>query len=401
VTARRGLAGAALVALAAAWLAAALYLWRTSVPELDLDGLDPRRYFGAEELDETADYERFLHIDYALADLVLLIVLGLYAWRGAAFTRESAAGRIGTGMLLGMLGFALVWLAQVPFQMAALWWDRRHDVTDMNYVELLFLNWFALGAEFLFLCFALLVVMGFAGPLRDRWWIAGAPVFVGLGVLFAFLFPYLATTEQRPLEGELGRKAKRLAAQQGVSDIEVRVETWSDVTDAPNAYAAGLGPSRKVVLWDTLLDGRFDDEEVEVVLAHEFAHHSRNHLWKAAGFFALFAFPGAFIVARLTQRRGGMRVPEAVPLSLFVLVVLELAAQPIFNEHSRRQEAEADWVALESTRRPEAAEELFESFTDYTMEQPNPPTWAYVWQNTHPSVMERIAMAEAWQERRR
>ncbi|MGI9111807.1 MAG: hypothetical protein ACR2GT_06390 [Gaiellaceae bacterium] len=45
-------------------------------------------------------------------------MLALYAWRGAGFARESAAGRIGTGMLLGMIGLALVWLSQVPFRLA-------------------------------------------------------------------------------------------------------------------------------------------------------------------------------------------------------------------------------------------------------------------------------------------
>lgn len=401
---RSGLVVAGLLALAVAWAAAAWYLWRTEVPRgLELDGVDPSRYFGEEELDETAGYERFVRIDYALADLVLVIVLGLYAVGGARFMRESAAGRIGTGMMLGMLGLALVWLVQVPFGIAALWWDRRHDVTDQGYVDWLFQDWFLLGVEFLFLCLALLIVMGLAGPLRDRWWVAGAPAFVGLGVLFAFLLPYLVSSELRPLsradEQPLARDAERLAREQGVPDIEVRVEEVSQYTDAPNAYAAGLGPSRKVVLWDTLLLGDFERREVRFVLAHEFAHHSRDHLWKGVGWYALFAFPGAFLVARLTRRRGGMRVPEAVPVGLFAVVVLELAAQPIFNELSRRHEAEADWVALETTRDPGASKRLFEQFTEATLEQPNPPTWAYLWQNTHPSVMERIAMAEAWEAR--
>ena len=328
-------------------------------------------------------------------------MLALYAWRGAVFTRESSAGRIGTGMLLGMLGFAFVWLVQVPFDLVALWWDRRHGVADMGYVELLFLDWVLLGAEFVFLCLALLIVMGLAGPLRDRWWIAGAPAFVALGLLFAFVYPFAASTEAEPLEGPLAREAKRLAAEQDVADVEVRVERMSDLTDAPNAYAAGLGPTRKVFLWDTLLDGRFDDDQVEVVIAHEFAHHAREHLWKGLAFYGLFALPGAYLIARATRRRGGMRAPEAVPLGLFVLVALQLAAQPIFNEHSRRHEAEADWLALQSTRNPDAARELFEGFAEFTLEQPNPPTWVYLWQNTHPSVMERLAMIEAWRARRR
>jgi len=387
--------------LAAGWAAAAWYLWRTEVPSLDLDGLDPARYFGSTQLDETADYETFVRVDYMLADVALVAVLAVYAWRGARLTRESAAGRIGTGMLLGMLGLAIVWLVQVPFGLAALWWDRRHDVSDQGYVEWLLEDWWLLGSEFLFISLALLIVMGLAGPLGDRWWLLGAPAFVGLGLLFAFLFPILSSPGLEPLDDPvIAAEARRLAAQQGVSDIEVRVEPVSAYTDAPNAYAAGLGPTRKVVLWDTFLDGRFRDGEIRVVLAHEFAHHSRDHIWKWLGWYALFALPGAFIVARVTRRRGGMRAPEAVPLGLLAVVVLQFLAQPLANEFSRRQEAEADWVALEATRDPESARRLFEQFTHLTLQQPSPPTWSYLWLDTHPTVMERIAMAEAWRARR-
>lgn len=391
-----------LVPLAAGWAAAAWYLWRTGVPSgLDLPDLEPSRYFRPGELDETADYETFVRVDYMLADVALLVVLAVYAWRGARLTRESAAGRIGTGMLLGMLGLAIVWLVQVPFGFAALWWDRRHDVSEQGYVEWLLEDWWLLGSEFLFISLALLIVMGLAGPLGDRWWLLGAPAFVGLGLLFAFLFPILSSPALVALEDRaIAAEARRLAAQQGVSDVEVRVEEVSAYTDAPNAYAAGLGPSRKVVLWDTFLDGRFGDGEIRVVLAHEFAHHSRDHIWKWLGWYALFAVPGAFIVARVTRRRGGMRAPEAVPLGLLAVVVLQFLAQPLANEFSRRQEAEADWVALESTRDPESARRLFEQFTHLTLQQPSPPTWSYVWLDTHPTVMERIAMAEAWRARR-
>ena len=69
---------------------------------------------------------------------MLLAVLLPYARGGIRFARESAAGRIGTGMLLGMIGLALVWLSQVPFRLAEVWWDRRYDQTDSGYLETLF-----------------------------------------------------------------------------------------------------------------------------------------------------------------------------------------------------------------------------------------------------------------------
>jgi hypothetical protein len=67
--------------------------------------------------------------DFVLAQVVVIAVVAVYARIGPKFVRESAAGPIGTGMLLAMLGLGLVWLLQLPFGLAELWWQRRHDVT--------------------------------------------------------------------------------------------------------------------------------------------------------------------------------------------------------------------------------------------------------------------------------
>jgi STE24 endopeptidase len=180
----------------------------------------------------------------------------------------------------------------------------------------------------------------------------------------------------------------------------VRVDEVRTLRTAANAEAAGFGPTRRVILWDTLLAGRFDGDEVRVVVAHELAHHARDHIPKAIAWYALFAFPGAFLIAQVTRRRGGMRQPEAVPLGLFVLVLLSLAALPLQNIVTRRMEAEADWIALETTSDPDAAADLFERFSTTALADPSPPTWSYLLMETHPTIEERIAMAEAWRARR-
>ena len=327
-------------------------------------------------------------------------MLVLYARYGIRFARESAAGRIGTGMLLGMIGFGLVWLSQLPFRLVEVWWAERYDQGDGEYLLALFDNWLVLGAEFLFVSFALAVVMALAGPFPRHWWIGAAPVFVGLGALFSFVFPYLTPTEKLQDE-RLAADAVRYAEAQGIDPIPVRVEEVSDVTNAPNAYAAGFGPTRQIVFWDTMLDGRFGDGEVRVVLAHEVAHHSRNHILEGIAWYALFALPGAWLIAVATRRRGGMRSPEAVPLSLLVLVALNFVSLPLYNAISRHTEAEADWIAHETARDPDSAAALFANFTIESLNDPDPPRWSYLLFDSHPSVQERIAMAEAWRERPR
>jgi len=386
---------AAVIALAAVWSFAAFLLWSSSVvPALHLPQLDEHAYFSAALLRSAHAFGRFQEVDWLLSTLAELAVLVLYARHGGRFVRESAAGRAGTGMLLGMIGFALVWAAQLPFALAELWWERRHHLTHAGYVATVLGDWLALGVQFTFLCVALAIVMGFARVLREHWWLAGAPASVGLAVLFAFVTPYLIPTH-RLASAQLRAAATRLERVEHVRHVPVVVETGHDVTSLPNAEATGLGPSRRVVLWDTIVS-RFTPRELTVVIAHELGHLEHDHIWKDVGWYALFAFPGAFLVARLTRRRGGMSEPLAIPLSLLVLVVLNLLAQPLQNVVSRHLEAEADWSALQATRDPAAATALFRRFVPTTLGEPSPSTFDYVMLESHPTVMQRLAMVKAY-----
>jgi STE24 endopeptidase len=386
--------------IAGAWIVGVSQLWPTDVPgNLSLPDLDLHAFFGREQLEEARDYEAFTRINVVLSTVVLLAVLVLYARHGERFTRESAAGRIGTGMLLGMLGFAFVWLAQLPFGLVQLWWDRRHVVSDQGYLEWLVNTWFALGDVFLAVSVAILIVMALARPLRQYWWVVGAPVFVGLGLLLTFTGPFFVP-QTRPLKDDrLAADARRFAKQQDVPDIPVRVEDVDEFTDEPNAFAIGLGPTRRVFLWNTLLRKPFSKREVRVVIAHELGHHSRDHLWKLSAWFALVAVPGAWGIALLTRRRGGMYEARAVPLALLAAVALQIALAPAQNVVSRRYEAEADWVALSTTRDPRAAVQLHEELAEKSLTDPDPPGWAFVLFDTHPTAMQRIEMAEAWRAR--
>lgn len=362
-----------------------------SLPAVDVDGT-----FGAAFVDEAKRFERFFYVDWILAQIALLATLWLYARRGAAFTRESSAGPIGTGMLLGMLGLAIAWLVGMPFRIAAHWWSRRYEQTDLSYVDWFFEDWAILAAEFVSICLALLIVMGLARWLGERWWLPGAAVFVAIAALFSFVAPYLDFTTEPLQDKALLADAARYEDELGLSSIPIRVEKVSADTDQANAYAFGLGSSRRVVFWDTMLKAPFSEDEQRVVLAHELAHHSQTHLPEGIAWFALFAVPGAWTLMRATRRRGGMGSPEAVPLTLLVVVVFQLATTPLANVISRRMEAEADWKALQVTRDPEALEELMVGFSETGLGDPDPPGWVQLVLGTHPSLADRVAMARAW-----
>ena len=386
--------------LAVAWVVAAWLLAKSVVPrDLELPPVDVDAVFGSGFVARAERYERFLYVNWALSQVAVLGTLAVYARRGARLARESAAGPIGTGMLLGMLGIALAWLAGLPFSVLALWWDRRHGLSRVAYVDVVLGGWLALAGTFLALTLALVVVMALARWLGSWWWLPAALALGSIAAVLVFAEPYLATGLEPPSDQRLEQSYERLARAQGVDGVALRVEKVSGDTTQANAYAFGLGPSRRIVVWDTLLDGRFADGEVDVVLAHELGHQASHHIAKAIGWFVLFALPAALVVMLVTRRRGGMGDPASVPLALLVVALLALAAMPAQNVVSRRMESEADWKALETTRDPTAARGLFRELAVTSLGDPSPPTWAYVAFATHPTLAQRVAMADAWAAR--
>jgi STE24 endopeptidase len=391
----------ALIAAAALWLWAAHALWAsTQLPSLDLAQLDPNRFFSSSFLDRSASYERFLAIEGVLASVTLVVVLAVYARRGQQLVRESAAGRIGTGMLLAMIGFAVVWLAEAPFGLAALWWERRHDVSRQGYLEWLLESFLSLGAVFVFVCAAVAIAMGLAGVMRRWWWLAAVPVFVALALLFTFLSPYLIPNTSPARSPTLRAEARALERIEGTSEARLEIQDVHRFTTAPNAMSTGLGPTRTAILWDTLLHGGFSRAQIRFVMAHEIGHLAHEDPLKRVGWLALFLIPALGLIALFTRGRGGLAQPEAVPVALLVLVVAQLLAAPALNLVSRRQEAAADWAALEATHDPAADREAMHQLAIKSLSDPDPPSWVYGLYEDHPTIMQRIAMAEAWEAQR-
>jgi STE24 endopeptidase len=396
-TPRQVAATLGLAALAAAWVFAITQLLHTSVPSgLHLPRLDPSAYFSSAELHRARSYERFVRIDFLLSQLALLGALVGYALRGERLARESAAGRVGTGLLLGMLGLAIVWLARLPFGLAEVWWERRHGISHQGYVSWVIDSFFGLGGAFLSVCLVIAVVMGFAGWLRNRWWIPGVPAIVAVGVLVAFITPFLIPSVHRLHNPALRADARRLERIERLPNISVDVQDVHEFTTAPNAESVGLGPTRRVILWDTLIGGRFPRSEVRVVIAHELGHLKHEHIWKGLGWEAIFLLPIAFLIALATRRRSGLYSPRAVPLALLVFVALQLVSSPLRNAVSSRMEAEADWTALQATRDPAAATGLFQRLSRTSLADPSPPGWWQALTGNHPTIMRRIEMSRAW-----
>ncbi|MBM9461364.1 M48 family metallopeptidase [Nocardioides sp. zg-536] len=246
--------------------------------------------------------------------------------------------------------------------------------------------------------------------LLPRLW----PLIAGLGaaavvVLGSFVYPVLV----EPLfndftslpDGELRTEILQLADREGVDVEDVLVADASRRTTTLNAYVSGIGSTRRVVLYDTLVESTPPAEALSVV-AHELAHAKHDDvvtgtLLGAAGAMVALGLLGLVLPA------GGRGAPEAAPVEpgigvrdiprlLALAALVSLLASPVQNGISRQMETRADQVALESTGDPQAFRDLQVRLALRSLADPTPPAWSQWWFGSHPTVLQRVAHADAF-----
>jgi len=253
-------------------------------------------------------------------------------------------------------------------------------------------------------------MLGLVGLARafPRWW----PVAVAVaGAAFVLLVSFLAPVvlepifnRFRPLPDEpLAARLRALSERAGVPVRDVLVADASRRTRKSNAYVSGLGRTRRVVVFDTLLE-RSGLAEVELVVAHELAHRRAGHVAKGtavamAG--TVLAVAGLWVVLRWealldAARATGPGDPRVVPLALLLSGVLELLAAPLLVALSRRFEREADRGSLELTGDVESFERAHRRLALSNLSDLAPPRALYLLLFTHPTPPERIGAARAW-----
>lgn len=253
-------------------------------------------------------------------------------------------------------------------------------------------------------------LFGFYAVIRlaPRWWwafgAAGAAVLV---VLLSFVLPVLVEPvfnrftpmEQGPLRTEL----MSMAARDGVPVRDVLVADASRRTRAVNAYVSGLGPTRRVVVYDTLLR-EATPAEVTAVVAHELGHAKGSDvaagtltgaLGAAAAVVALYLLGSWGPLLRLAGV-DSVAQPRAFPLLVALVTVAGLVAAPVQALMSRRVEARADAHALALTNDPESFESMQRRLGSVNLGDPDPPRWEYLYSASHPSTVERMAAARAY-----
>ena len=214
----------------------------------------------------------------------------------------------------------------------------------------------AIGAGFAALGGAVLVF----GMRRfgRRWWLPGAAVVVAFGAATTYAWPIvldpLFNDFKRLPPGELRSDVLDLARRSGVDVGEVYEMDASRRTTAANAYVAGIGSTKRVVLYDTLVDD-FEPAETRLVVAHELGHVHYRDVRNGLIWLAIVAPVGMWAAALLAERlapRGGALGPRAVPAVALSLAIVVPVVTMVSNQLSRDVERRADAFSLELTRDP-------------------------------------------------
>ena len=238
------------------------------------------------------------------------------------------------------------------------------------------------------------------------WWLWGWAAFTALTALMVWLYPVAIAplfNKFTPLEdAELKQRITEIAGEAGVAVDDVLVADASRRTTTENAYVAGLGATKQVVLYDTLLEsGR--EEETLFVVAHELGHDKENHVLKSlavtslgllAGFGALKLLAGWAALWSWAGARGISDL-RALPLLLLFGVLAGILALPLQNAVSRSFESRADEIAFELTERPETAVRSFRRLALANLADLRPPAPAVWLLFSHPPITERIETALA------
>ena len=398
---------AILVAVAAA--GAATFLLRPRSGLIEPAPVDVEAYFTSLQLERAQDFRSVQRL-LGIGGLVVSTgTLALLAWRPPRRLLE----RLGRRPLLGAAaagGGISVVLVVVGLPISA--WQRSRAL-DVGLATQSWPDW----AGDLLKSTAISALLAAAGGLLAlvlirrfprNWWAPAAGVIVAFGVITIWLWPVVIDPIFNDFEklhdGPVRQDVLRLAGEAGVDVGEVYRVDASRRTTAANAYVGGLGHSKRVVLYDNLLDD-FPRDEVRLVVAHELGHQKHGDLLRGLAWLALVAPAGTFLAQRLAEafgRRYGLGDlsvkpgPIVLPAVALAVALAALLLGSASNLLSRQVEARADAFALRLAGDAAAFEDFEKRIAVRNISDPDPPALTQFLFGTHPTTIERIGIGEAF-----
>ncbi len=388
----------------------AVWLLSPDEPPVEPESVDESDYFNPAALERAREYrsgQRLLMFAGLGAQGVVLVVLA--TGRPAAARR--ALERLGERPVLGGLAAgaglsATMAVVALPFDVAA-----HERAVDVGLSTQSLGPWLvdygkstAIGAVLAGAGAALLLALVRRFP--RRWWLPAAGGVVAIAAIFSWLAPVVLAPlfnrfEPLPEGSELRAEVLELGREGGVDIGEVYRVDASRRSTALNAYVGGLGPTKRVVLYDNLID-EADRPELRSVVAHELGHVAGNDIPRGITFIAIVAPLGLLLVRELadglTERRGiAPGSPAALPAYALGIAVVSFVLNIPGNQLSKEVEAAADQYALELTDDPEALIDLQRRLASENLSDPDPPDYVEFLFGTHPPTVERIGAALAYE----
>jgi STE24 endopeptidase len=239
----------------------------------------------------------------------------------------------------------------------------------------------------------------------ENWWLAAAVVFSLVVVALAQLAPVVLLPmfyDVKPVEREaLAVRLAALAERAGAPVLGTFEWRLSDRTKKANAALAGLGRTRRILLSDTLL-AAYSDDEIEVILAHELAHHVHHDIWRAIVFetalIAIGFYVSDAVLSSWSVSFGAMGKTDvaALPLLLLTMAGVSLVLMPLRNALSRSHERRADRFALVMTRNLDAFVTAMKRLAAQNLAEEEPSPIVEALFHSHPSISARISAARSF-----
>ncbi len=261
--------------------------------------------------------------------------------------------------------------------------------------------WDEVKGFFVGLLFALIVVPLALLVIRrfKRWWLVLWAATIPLTILMFAIVPVVVDpvfNRFEPLRDRvLEQKLLDEAARAGIQGSCVYQVDKSRQTKQMNAYVTGLGPTKRIVLWDTLIQGLTQDE-ILAVMGHEIGHYVMHHIWAGVVLTIAIAFPVLFLAQRVYEWGMGRRGisergdPASLPWLLLIVAVITFLLEPLQNGLSRHFEHQADIYGLELTHFNEPMASAHVKFAKTSKLNPYPHPFIEFWRYTHPSLGKRI-----------